>query len=123
MRIVDPGTDRDLATVGAELDGVVDQVHDDLTEPGRVTADRREAGRRVELERDALPLPEEPQPLRGIGRQATHIDAVGQQERATTFDPAQVQELVDHLDEVTRLDLDLGDPVAQPRARVSPPGG
>ena len=37
------------------------------------------------------------------------------QQRAAALDPRQVEELVDHLDEVARLDLDLADPVAHPR--------
>ena len=41
-----------------------------------------------------------------------HVDAIGHLQRAATLDPAQVEQLVDHLHEVTRLDLDLGDPVA-----------
>src|SRR3954463_3369872 len=107
--------DRDLAAIRTELDRVVDEVHDDLPESSRVATPARQAGRRLEPQRDALPLPEEPKTLGRGGGQTAHVEIVGHLEHAAALDPTQVEKLVDHLDEVTRLDLDLGDPVAHLR--------
>ena len=49
-----------------------------------------------------------------VGRQPREVDAVDELERAAALDARQVEQLVDHLDEVAGLDLDLADPVAHP---------
>ena len=46
--------------------------------------------------------------------QSAEVDVVEQDQRPAALDPRQVEQLVDHLDEVVRLDLDLADPVAHP---------
>ena len=129
-----PARTSDLAAVRAELDGVVDEIDDDLAEPGRVAADRRQAVGRLDPERDALAIGEQPQPLRRLRREPTHVQAVDEREGAAALDARQVEQLVDHLDEVAGLDLDLADPVAhlgwqpdvrspRPRATASRPAG
>ena len=104
--------DRDLATVRAELDRVVHEVHDDLPEAGGVAPHPWQARRRVEPECHPLAFREEAQALGGIRGETAHVDIVGHLQRAAALDPAEVEELVDHLDQVPGLDLDLGDALA-----------
>ena len=59
------------------------------------------------------------EPARGRRRRQRELDV-------TALDPRQVEQLVDHLDEVARLDVDLADPVAHlggTRRRRAPPRG
>ena len=50
-----------------------------------------------------------------VRRDPAEVDVVEQDERPAALDPGEVEQLVDHLDEVAGLDLDLADPVAHPR--------
>ena len=104
--------DHDVAAIGAELHRVVDEVDDDLPEPGRIAADGGQAVGRVDVESHALAVREQAQPLGRLAGEAPHVQAVDQVQRPAALDPRQVQQLVDHLDEVAGLDLDLADPVA-----------
>ena len=85
----------------------MDEVDDDLAEPRLVAADRRQVVRDVDDEAQALALGEEPEPLGGLARRPAQVDVVEQDERAAALDPGEVEQLVDHLDEVAGLDLDL----------------
>ena len=102
-----PGRVDVVAAVGAELHRVVEEVDDDLAEPSLVAADRRQAVRDVDDEPQALPLGEEPEPLGGLGGDPAEVDVVEQHERPAALDPGEVEQLVDHLDEMAGLDLDL----------------
>ena len=66
----------DLAAVRAELHRVVDEVDDDLAEPGRIATDGRQVAADVDLQRDALALGEQPQPLGDVGGERAEVDAV-----------------------------------------------
>ena len=92
----------------------MDEVDDDLAEPVRVAADRRERLGDLDPEGDALPIGEQSQALGRIGCDPTDVDDVDGAERPAALDPRQVEQLVDHLHEVAGLDLDLVDPVAHP---------
>ena len=107
--------DRDVTPVRAELDGVVDQVHEHLAEALAVPADRRDVIAGIDDEVDALPLGEQSKSLCRMCREPAEVDVVHEDEPATAFDTAQFEQLIDHLDEVAGLDLDLADPVAHPR--------
>ncbi len=99
----------------AELQRVVDEVHDDLAEPRLVTAYRRHPTRNVDDEAQPLALGEQPQPLGRVRRHSPEIDIVEQDEWPAALDPGEGEQLVDHLDEMPGLDLDLADPIAHPR--------
>ena len=106
--------DPDLAPVGAELHRVVDEVDDDLAQARLVAADLGDPGLHRHGQRHALALGEQPQAFHGAFRQAADVHAVRHVELAPALDAGEVQELVDHLDQVAGLDLDLGDAVAHP---------
>ena len=93
----------------------MDEVDDDLADPRLVAAERRQAVRDVDDEPEALALREEPEALDGFADDAPEVDVVEQDERPATLDPGEIEQLVDHLDEMPGLDLDLGDPVAHLR--------
>ena len=106
------------------------------TWPIRASSPRtvRQAVRDVDDEPQSLALREEPEALDGLADDAPDVDVVEQDERAAALDPGEVEQLVDHLDEVAGLDLDLGDPIAhlrrdrrrpprRRRGRASPRGG
>ena len=95
---------RHLATVRAELHGVVDEVDDDLAKPLLGPVDRRQAvGRnRHDQQLDPLALGEQSKPLGRGDRQPGEIDLVEQEHRPARFDPGQVEQLADHLDEMVR---------------------
>src|SRR5215218_11415321 len=103
--------DTDLPAVGAELHRVVDEVDEHLLEALLVSANRRHAGLDLDGNRDALPVGEQPQPLGGCLREPPEIHVVMQPQLAAALDPREIQQLAGHLDEVTRLDLDLRDPL------------
>ena len=73
-----------------------------------------DGGRHIDHEGDPLAIGEQPQPLDRFGRDLSEVEQVEDAERAAALDPRQVEQLVDHLDEVARLDLDLADPIAHP---------
>ena len=78
----------------------MEQVDEDLAEPLLVAADRRDRRRHVDHEGDALAVGEQPQPLGRFGRDLAEVEQVEDAERAAALDPRQVEQLVDHLDEV-----------------------
>ena len=88
-----------------------------MTCPSRSSAPRTggTAVGHVGPELDALALGEQPQPLDGGDGETSEIDLVEHHQRTARLDPRQVEQLLDHLDEVIGLDLDLADPVAHPR--------
>ena len=73
-----PRPDHDLAAVRAELDRVVDEIDDDLAQPGGIAADGRQPVRRLDPERDALAIGEQPEPLRRLRREPAHVQPVDQ---------------------------------------------
>ena len=93
----------------------MDEIDDDLSEPGFVAPNWRHTGRNVDHEAQALPFGEEPEALRGVRRDPAQIHIVEQHQRPAALDAGEVEELIDHLDEMPGLDLDLVDPVAHPR--------
>ena len=106
--------DVDLAAVRAELHGVVEQVDEDLAEAVAVAADRRDRLGDIDAEGHALAIGEQAQALGRVDRDPADVEQVDDAEGAAALDPRQVEQLVDHLDEVAGLDLDLVDPVAHP---------
>ena len=108
-----PDTHDDLAAFGAELDGVVEQVDQDLAESVLVAAHRRDSVRQVQDDLEPLPLGKEFEPLRVGPGHADQIDIVQKQLHSSALDAGQIEQLVDHLREMTRLDLDLGDSITQ----------
>ena len=106
----------DLAAVGAELHRVVEEVDEDLPDPLLVAVDARG---RCSARRPAASTPWRSANSRSrsieFGRDPAEVEQVEDAERAAALDPRQVEQLVDHLDEVAGLDLDLADPVAHPR--------
>ncbi len=106
--------DDHLAAVGAELDGIVEEVDDHLPEPILRPTDRRHLGRHVRPKLHALALGEQPESLDRGHREPPEVDLVEHDQRTAGLDPRQVEQLLDHLDEVVGLDLDLADPVAHP---------
>ena len=70
----------------------------------------------------SLAFCEEAEPLGGLGDDSAQVDVVEEDQRAAALDPGEVEQLVDHLDEVAGLDLDLRDPVAH-LGRHCVPGG
>ena len=99
----------------AEFQGVVDEIDDDLAEPRLIAANRGHARRRVDDDPQSLAVGEEAQPLGRLDRDPAEVDVVEEDDRPATLDPGEVQQLVDHLDEMARLDLDLADPIAHLR--------
>ena len=72
----------DLASVGAELHRVVDQVDDHLAEPFLGAAHRGHAlGRDIDAEADALPFGEQAQPVGRGASQPAQVDLVEQEHR------------------------------------------
>ena len=98
----------------------MDEVHHHLPEPSFVAADRRHVRRDVDHEPEPLPLGEDPQPLGAVRRDPSQVDVVEQDEGPTALDPGEVEQLVDHLDEVPGLDLDLHHPLAHLRRHGVP---
>ncbi len=90
----------------------MDQVDDDLAEPRLIAPDRWNTLRDIDHETETLALGEDPEPLGRVARNTSQINVVEQDERTATLDPGEIEQLVDHLDEVTGLDFDLADPVA-----------
>ncbi len=99
--------DRDGRLGGAELDRVVEQVQERLPEALAVAAHEGHRLRGLDLQGHALALGEETEPVGRGGREAPEVDVVEGHRRDPGLDPREVQELVDHLDEVPGLDLDL----------------
>ena len=117
-----PAADRHLAAAVAELQRVVDQVDEDLADAGLVAADRGRPSGTSMTRWSPWRSANEAQPLRGLGHDPPQVDVVEEHQRAAALDPGEVEELVDHLDEVAGLDLDLRDPVAHlGRDRVARP--
>ena len=109
-----PDADHDLAALRAELHGVVDEVDEHLAEAVLVAPDERDARRHLDGDRDALALREQPQALRRGLREPAEVDVLVHAELRAALDPGEVEELVDHLDEVARLHLHLRDPLLHP---------
>ena len=109
-----PNPDRHVAAVRAELDRIVQEVDQHLPEPILRSGHGGNLLRDLRPQDDALAFGEQPQPLYGGDRQSPEVDRIEQRHRTTGLDPGEVEQLVDHLDQVVRLDLDLGDPVAHP---------
>ncbi len=109
-----PDADHDLAALGAELHGVVDEVDEHLAEAVLVAADERDARRDLDGDRDALALREQPQPLRRGLRETAEVDVLVHAQLRAALDPGEVEQLVDHLDEMARLHLHLRDPLLHP---------
>jgi hypothetical protein len=104
--------------VGPELEGVVDEVDDDLSDPGFVATHARQPLGDIGREVDLLAIGEQPQSLYGLDDHPTEVHVVQQDKRAATLDSSEVEELVDHLHEMARLDLDLRDAVAHLRRQA-----
>src|ERR1035437_8949295 len=62
-----------------------------------------------------LTFGEEAKPFGRGPDDSNHVHIVEQQLGGAALDARQVKQFVDHLDQVTSLDLDLGDPVTQSR--------
>ena len=93
---------------GLNLTALWTQVDEDLAEPRPVAADRRQVAGRPRCEGHALAFGEQPQPLGRLGRERDPCRAVVEHASVpAALDPGQVEQLVDHLDEVAGLDLDL----------------
>ena len=86
------------------------------TWPSRASSPRivRQAGRDIDGDGDALALGEQPQPLRRASASRPRSTSSSSRSWRAALDPREVQQLVDHLDEVARLHLDLRDPLAHP---------
>ena len=93
----------------------MEEVDEDLPEPLLVAPD---GGDRAGHDRPAGVTPWRSANSRSrsdrFGRDLAEVEQVEDAERAAALDPRQVEQLVDHLDEVAGLDLDLADPVAHP---------
>ena len=94
------------------------EVHEDLADAILVRPDAWQIGLDLDVQRDALALREQPQPLGRAGGEPAQVDILGHRERCAGLDPRQVEQLVDHLHEMAHLDLDLADPVAHLRRHV-----
>ena len=88
-----------------------------MTWPSRAASPRTGGSGCADLDPQghALPIGEQPQPLGRVGRDLAEIEDLEGAERAPALDARQVEQLVDHLDEMSGLDLDLVDPVTHPR--------
>ena len=93
----------------------MEQVDEDLAKAIPISPDRRDSIWQVQHDPETLPLGEEAEPFDRGADDADHVHIVQQQLRGPTFDARQVEQFVDHLDQVACLDLDLGDPVTKSR--------
>ena len=75
----------------------------------RTGADRR---RGLHAKGHALPLGEQAQPFGRFGRGASEVDILERPQAAAAFDPGEIEQFADHLDQVAGLHFDLADPVA-----------
>ena len=95
---------------GGELDGVLDQVPEDLLESSRVAAHvvllRREVHRRAELPGDELDGAD----VDGAAQGGVHVDGVEVELKFSLADPCQVQQIVDE----ARFQLDVAADDVQP---------
>ena len=103
--------DGDDAALGRELDGVVKQVHEQLPEPLLVAADRRQVVGHVGRSWTSCRSANVRRRSRVPFTSGADRDLVGADLARGLLDARQVEQLVDHLGEVARLDVDRGHPV------------
>src|SRR5439155_21612990 len=117
---VAPRPHDDGFALAGELDGVVEQVDEQLAKALLVAADRRQVARDGTLERHPLAIREQPDPVDRAPDDRADVDRVEVERHRALLDRGQIEQLVDHLDEMARLDVDLQDPVAHTGREVDP---
>ena len=97
----------------------MEQVEQQLTQPLRITPDRRQRSlRQLQAYLDSLAICERPQARRSGCQEWPDGDVIEMQLRGSLFDTRQVKQLVDHLDQVAGLDVDGRHPFPHPIGHV-----
>ena len=91
-----------------ELDGVGEEVDQDLAQPQRVGLDRRQLSRQPGLDAQALLLGQRPDLVDDLADQLTEVDPFGGDLHLARLDLAQVEDLVDQAEERVAALVHLG---------------